>query len=113
MPEYNWFRGGGTRNEGGPKALSLIRKVIFHLLLEFVQKRFELALDAIDQQRLSVKNELYSTSTSASVPGLLDFNVISVDKPTTVQQGGVGLGYVRVQAKGKQDRRRVTGKTDT
>ncbi len=36
-----------------------------------------------------------------------------VDKPTTVQQGGVGLGYVRVQAKGKQDRRRVTGKTDT
>jgi len=37
----------------------------------------------------------------------------SVDKPTTVQQGGVGLGYVRVQAKGKQDRRRVTGKTDT
>jgi hypothetical protein len=37
-----------------------------------------------------------------------------VDKPTTVQQGGVGLGYVRLkQAKGKQDRRRVTGKTDT
>jgi hypothetical protein len=40
--------------------------------------------------------------------------VIGVDKPTTVQQGGVGLGYVRVmQAKGKQDRRRVTEKTDT
>ncbi len=40
----------------------------------------------------------------------------TVDKPTTVQQGGVGLGYVRLtQAKGKQDRRRVTvtGKTDT
>ena len=37
-----------------------------------------------------------------------------VDKPTTVQQGGVGLGYVRLtQAKGKQDRQRVTGKTDT
>ncbi len=36
-----------------------------------------------------------------------------VDKPTTMQLGGVGLGYVRLQAKGKQDRRRVTGKTDT
>ncbi len=34
-----------------------------------------------------------------------------IDMPTTVQQGGVGLGYVRVmQAKGKQDRRRVMSK---
>jgi hypothetical protein len=40
--------------------------------------------------------------------------ILSVDKLTTVQQGGVELGYVRVmQAKGKQDRRRVTEKTDT
>jgi hypothetical protein len=36
-----------------------------------------------------------------------------VDKPTPVQRAAMGcrLGYVRVmQAKGKQDRRRVTGK---
>jgi hypothetical protein len=47
---------------------------------------------------------------------LLHTGLSIVDKPTTVQQGGVGLGYARVmQAKGKQDkdRRRVTEKTDT
>ncbi len=38
---------------------------------------------------------------------IYDVCMYYVDKPTTVQQGGVGLGYVRVRAKGKQDRRRV------
>ena len=47
------------------------------------------------------------------IPVIILVIIYYVDKPTTVQQGGVGLGYVRVQAKGKQDRRRVTGKTDT